>query len=502
MITKNKTKHRSKIILVVIAILGIFLLLYIFQNRISNFIALNTKSPKEYYAYIMNKRLDESIENIFDLSKQKKENASDSNVNTPISKTMSIDALFGNNFIYNLLNKTSTLDSVHTIGLDYRTQSKKDKKYALLDLHCNDNDLLNIMTQYDSQKKQFYLSIPELSEGTFFFSPDSSKNSSDSFLSHSNQKQDTKRLSKSKKIKLIKKYIHFYMNQIKSVTLERNVKLTSKHITKNTTKLSFSFTLKELLTSFNNLLEEVSYDSDIEDIIVSSNICSTSEYHSFLSLCTLGLNMYFHDKDMDGNIDCSIWVDDSGNIIGRNISVSYRNSKIIVAYKTLRKGSQIAYDGLLQYNASNDDCFKLTAKGSGRLDGFNFNGDLNTIINYQSQANSNKNSNYHGAFSYQIKDLFKLDKESLTLNGLLYQDTDIKHPYKIDFTYDRSDSSALFKAYKDDTKYMTIEVTQKKESEDSFQMQLDQSQIYDGLKGLLPYISSLDFSKLFNQLHE
>lgn len=498
---KKSSKYVFSVIVITIILISLF---YIYNNQITNYMALNTKSPKEYYAYVMkkntNQKIDELLNSLY-TSDNATNNAKPKDALSNSKSVLSFEALFGDDFLSKLFSGTSISHDANMIRkaeLKISNQTYKEYDNLLLQLSCNNNDFINFSALTNRNTKEMYFSIPELSDAfySFFNKPDDTTDTIDESLAKSKNINTKVTLTKSLVQKILTKYSSLIIDEVESVTLEKHINITTGNITENTAKLSFSFTFRDLLRILNNQIEELSYDSDMENLIISSGICdNSSEYRSYLSLSIIALNMYLHHKDMDGTTEFTLWVNEKGKIVAQNIKVSYHDAVFNYSSQLLQKSTKAAYNGNIKYMDSSNE-YALEYTGTGQLDGLSFDGSLDSTFHYTNYKDSSENINYNGSFHYSISNIIKKDAKSIKVNGLLYSKENRNQPFRINFHYDKPNKTAELQATKNNIDNLTIKMQQKKESLQTPEIPSKNSILYQGIDELLPFIHALNFDQL------
>jgi hypothetical protein len=452
----------------------------------------------------MKKNINQKIDQILDTSYNNNNATTITKSTDTLSDTknvLSFEALFSNDFMSEFFSGTSIpsdFSKIRKAELRISNQTYQGYDNLLLQFSCNNKDFIHFSALTNSNTKETYFSVPELSNTfySFFSESDDSTKITDEPLDNSKNKNSKVTVTKSLAQKLLTKYSYLIIDEVTSVKLEKQVKISSGNIAQNTAKLNFSFTFRDLLQILNNIIEELSYDTDIEDIVIASGICdNSSEYKSYLSLVIIALNMYLQDKDLDGKIEFSLWVNEKGSITAQNINVTYHDTVLDYSSKLLQKNTKAVYDSVIKYIDPINQ-YILAFTGNGQLDGLSFDGSLDATLHYSNNQDSSKNTDYYGSFHYAISNIIKKGAKSIKVNGLMYSKENKNQPLSINFSYDNTNKTSRLKATKNNIEYLTIKMYEKKESLVMPAIPSKSSTLYQGVDELLPFIHTLNFSNL------
>lgn len=368
----QKSKNKLLFLLLPLTILVIcIMLIYFYGNQIKNTVALATKTPKEYYSYVEHKSLKEKLPTI-------------------------------TNYLLNWNKKNKSTE--HTSSLSQLTY--------------DNTSLLSIYHNYEEENKGVYYQIPNLSSEWFSLTSPSSSDIVSQNIEKIEGVFNSNRLDEDLLKQLFTSYADFMIKEVNDVTMTRNINITINKKDISCTQLNYSYSINEFLTSIAALLQEASYDKDLEQLIVGTNLYDSSDYKSYLNLGAIGINMFSHYNQLDGTFDTTLWIDKKGTIIGRKLNFSNDSMKTTLQYQLYQKGHTIDYAVSLDYENSLDkQTLQWSLIGDGNLNGLSLTANGNTNISYNLNQKDGDHIDYIG--SYEINGKYLLNKKQLTLNGIL-----------------------------------------------------------------------------------
>lgn len=282
---------------------------------------------------------------------------------------VSIKAIFGQGLLK--LLGTEDLKSIEASVLSMQTD-KKSK--SIISLAANDQTFTTLNMLMDTDKELAYILIPELSKaylklstnpydelsGSMAFTPFTAKQLTD-FL---NNNPLTEELLN----KLLKKYTSIVINEVNDVTVAGSDKVIAGNVSANYTKLIVKIDEETALSIGEKVLTTAKEDKDLLNLLVAFKLCSKSEYNSRIQETLDFIEKKKADIPEDGTgkeavLTMNVYVDDKGNITGRDFSFEDNSEKINTlsfGYKTAKKDSDIGFDAWFTENGKDD--FNLSGK--------------------------------------------------------------------------------------------------------------------------------------------
>lgn len=258
----------------------------------------------------------------------------------------------------------------------------KDNNYeASVSSKINDKDLVSFKAYADDEN--FYLTIPDLTDEYIKVSKEYLTDNGFDFDAYMSSYESLP--SKDKLKSLTKNYLNVYLKNISKVKKEK-VKLEASGVTQSAYKLSYTLEDDKIKEMFKALAEEASNDKELKEVIrnfaeVSMGANSAGlgttvddimdDYDSLLKEMTDSID----DADFDGlTFTMSVYVDNSGNIIGRDINFSNDESEIVVNYAFTKKGKDVGILYAYDYDGSS-----VKFSGKGKLSGANLSGEFSLV---------------------------------------------------------------------------------------------------------------------------
>lgn len=409
-------KKKKLYIPVAILILLCAVVSVVFYPTITNAFAKLTMSPAKYYQLIEKSNQDKQIDKV---SKSYGEylDTYDKYVKDGMGSKMSLSATIDPSVATPL-----GLEGLGSIGITGESMFKDYKTQVDLGFVCNEINLTNMSMFMDVAKSEGYYLIPALNKAYLRIPYDQiydnelgAYNPMDvySFL-------DEKILSEEKFNSLSKKYLHLIISQLDKVTLTDKDSVTADGITQSYSKLSVDIDEKKALEINKSILTTASSDKELEEIVVNSKLLTSKEYQDGIASALEDITSQLEALTTQDNsvvVVMSIWVDNIGNIMGREFSVDGEPS--------FKMGYQKAIDGTkmgVKAWISEDNIDILTATGTLALKTSGVSGKINMNINQENAQPFNLTLNMENV-TYKYKDGFTL------LNG--------------DFTFTSESNSAI-----------------------------------------------------------
>lgn len=358
----NSTKEKShkKLITVFLALLIILsgsAAAYAFRGQIINTFERLTKTPAEYYAFVEKKNISQSMQDIRPYLGLLNQNTA-YNVKTNISINRdSLDSLLQNSLNASLSELEDEIGvPLNNFGINTYYGRKDNITNETITLRFNQVDLITAEFFINSVAKDFLVRIPELSKACLKISG----NDTSSGLSLS--KADIPTAAETSD--LLVRYGNIIIDNLTHVELIKNSSLQLDTLSADCTKLSVTITNDDAKNISEAMLKEAREDEYIIKLLPMFKI-TKDEYQKSVddSLTELKGTDVLLPKDFVMNV----YVDKSGNIIGRDIT----SSSAEFSYKLLSKGH---YDEFKMYlkNAPGTNLLEITGsktKTDGAYDG-------------------------------------------------------------------------------------------------------------------------------------
>ena len=372
-----KKKSSAKLIAAVVIIL---LLLsaaataFAFQAVLKNTIALMTKSPAEYYAYIEKNEINAATEKIKPLLKNTKlETAVKTSTNVTFDHD-TIDALLKGASGMGLSDLESNLGiTFKNLGLDGTVALKDKKIYGNLGLKLNDINIINAEIFMDTLKQEAMYRIPDLSPAFLKVSLTSAGIDTNDYMTL------IELLSSERSADLLQRYSNIVVDQINNVTLDKNVPVSQGTLTVNCNKLTVTIDSKNAKQIITSVLTEAKQDEFIFELLPSLNITKDEYIKSIEDLeAKLADEMNSSVSD-NSTIEMIVYVDSRGMILGRDFNMKENGRNIgSIGYTSLNKDNKDEFRIYLKDGQNN---MNIQGYGSQTKENDAYNGKLTLELN-------------------------------------------------------------------------------------------------------------------------
>lgn len=392
---KKKKKWYIPVALLIIAVAVVFAFFY---PTLANAFAKLTLSPAEYYQKIESSNQDKQIDK---LSKSygeyldSYEKYMKDGIGTKANITANIDSSIVSQF--GLAGLESVSISTDSMIKDYKTKSD-------LGLLLNGENIANISMLMDMGKQEAFYLIPGLNEAYLKMSYSDLYEGELASANPMNLYRilDEQTLSEKQLNQLLKKYINLVIKELDQVTETKNDKVTADGITQSYTKLSVKIDDKKAFEISKSVLTKASSDKELEDLLIKMNLLTSEEYHSKIKsgLEEIEYNLKNISTTEDNNtVIMSIWIDNKGNIMGRELVSEATDAPFQMGYQKAIDGTKMG----IRVWASQDKKEFLSATGTVSLKASGISGDIHMNLNQEGTSPLQLTVNIKDA-NYKYKD--------------------------------------------------------------------------------------------------
>jgi hypothetical protein len=317
-VTPPKKKSHKKLVAAIITLVLVLSLAgtaFAFQDTLMNSLALMTKSPDEYYAYVEKKSMEASIEKL----------TPSLNVNQDIAYEMSMDVTYDRETVDSLLQTalgTGIGDIESMIGIplerlsmDGIVASKNGDMYESFGLSLNQVDIVTFEILMNTLNQEFFMRIPELSPAYLRQSLDTGEFDSEKYT------EQLKLLTPERTADFLKRYTNIIADNMNEVELSKNEEVSVDALTANCTKLSITVDNESLYDITSAILKEAKEDEYIYDLLPLFEV-SESEFKDAVDEAQDSLKDSLESEmSDDSSLEMNVYVNDRGEIIGRDFEV-------------------------------------------------------------------------------------------------------------------------------------------------------------------------------------
>lgn len=351
------------------------ILFSIFSPSVINTIARVTLSPAKYYQKIEKANLEKQIDVLsehYGNYIEAYQNSIDNGTSTETSISTALDSTITTNLGLTGLNNIKATILSSSLGLN----SKASISFA-----CNDKDITSLDYYLDLDKEDFFIKVPDLNSAylktsftnaTMEPAPFRTKDIYEFF--------DNNSLTEELLNKLLKKYSIMAIEEVHNVIVKNGEKVTADNISSDYTKLTVEIDKKTSLSIADKILKTAKSDDELRDLFVKLKIYTKEEYETLIqdSLNDIAAEeANISDEDI---IIMTVWIDNKGNIMGRDFSYTEGKEKNSFGYKSVRNGTDLGIEAWL----TTEGIEILSGKGTLKLSLNGASGDVKFSYNDQS----------------------------------------------------------------------------------------------------------------------
>lgn len=497
----NKKKPKGKAILA-IAIIAVVLLgsIVAFANKGSfgNTLALLTKSPTKYYAYVEQKELDSGIDKFTDYYKLSLDQYNKQNT-TGLAQDINLKFTVNSGFA-----SMVGLNNFESLQANISTQSKAGNAKAFIDFLYNNTSFISMDYYMNTEDNTMYLTIPELSNAYLVFSFNqfmaetgdiSYPFSFNDYMTNMQSILSSDALSANGLNALLKKYSSIIVENINQVTLEKDVAVTASNIDSKYTKITVEISETDANNIALAILNEAKNDKVLMDLFTILEICNEDEYPVLIDSAIADINSNKESiLDSSEVLLMNVYVDGSGNIMGREFTTNRTEDNSSLGYYITRKGSKFGFTGWLSENEIN--IFDFTGSATYKNNGFTGNSTLsyseyNDI--YGDYATSSINIAFEDA---------KITSDKGYVNGKYTITSDLLAGASLKLTCTSNDNQqkALLNVSYGGLDAASLEIVYKEGIYKDFEFPSSDVESYDALNDIFSYMATVDLDGFITRL--
>lgn len=426
-------KKKGLILKVIIGIVVVFLIggIVVFsQPTLRNSLYLTVLSPKSYYISTELKNVKKLAENFGDSYEKRVEKLNSQKEGAKRSKTeMKFD-------MNEQLTTAWGIDEILPIGLlvDSRSDLQKSKGQVSFECTIGKEKLIGADMLMDLGQEgdgDIYMQVPQLSSAYMHTSQKeiSEEDEETKKIMEKYQKSYTNYLNNPTTKKFVSNLIIRYGKLIfetpEEVSIEKKAEYSVNNMKKDMTKVTVCITASDAKAWCGKIVEMARNDKELKNEMIRLEICEEDEYSKLIDEME---KIFKEDEEKDtGKLVMDVWVDNRGNILGREISVFDGDKKESGFYYLTDKQDGMDYLEISLYDLEDNTTFVI--KGSGKEEESGYKGEAvlesNEGSSTKTRANlsfdkikpiDDKGSAYNGNFTLQF-DSFAGGKLQLTLTG-------------------------------------------------------------------------------------
>lgn len=467
---ENGKKSKKKIIIpaaIGVGVAAVGLVGFLMKDKILNVVNKNFQSPTEYYQKVESDNLEKSL----DIIEDRYDRAFGLMKNGNYGKKATIKVELGDTLKSLLASYAPEINSLDSAAVRVGALVEDSAYTVEYAADVNDTQILSCDLFMDLADSKSYITVPELSDSYLDLSSaiasvqESSKDAMALYTQCMEIMPETKEVTQ-----LLKNVTETLYKGMGEATKEE-AKLEAAGISAKYTKLSVSADgkamgniLKDELKvlkddeMINNLLE------DVEDV---SEENLTEEYTSSMDLLIKQIEAGNMDS-FQGTLTMDIYVDDEGDIAGREIEFSYDDRKISYHCLNPQSGGKMGTD--FAFGVDGKDYFALTGSGDVSNDGVSGEYTLNISGDEKSST-----------LDFKTKD-FKISEDGY-LSGTISVSMPEYSGYAFNVTLDQkeTESSIRFALEVSGAEWAAVTLETEESNDLSFKQPEDSDMVYDAM---------------------
>ena len=343
-----KRKKRRKVLAFLVILLLILsaaaVAAYAYQDTLLNALALYTKSPADYYAYVEKKAIGESVDNLIPyLNFSTQDVAYDVSTDVTFNRE-TLDSLMQSSMGISLTDLESSIGlPIENIGLDVLFGYNNNLLNETLGLRLNQVELITLELLMDTTKQELYMRLPGLSDAYLKQSLANGETASSTYT------EQLKLMTTDRNADVLYRYGNIIVDYVTQVTSDKNTILTLDTLERNCTKLTVTITKEDMNNMTLAVLDEASEDAYFLDMLPMFEM-TKAEYQK--SISDMKAEVEASDNTLPSeSIQMLVYVDSFGNIIGRELGA--KDSLASFGYTSLINDSYQEFNVYLKDEVGN-----------------------------------------------------------------------------------------------------------------------------------------------------
>lgn len=418
----QKKRSKAPIMIAVVALLLIAFsaTAFAFGKKARNSLAMLTKSPAEYFTYVVDKSVDQSMDKVtkhLDASGVGQDIAVESSVKLSYDKD-TVSALLQSSMGMTIENFEALIGiPLDSVGFDIIVALEDKDLYEKLGLNFNNIDIITAEIFMDNL--EMMIRLPELSPAYLIQSLDMGKYGADSvdmdLINHALEV-----LSSDKTADFIRRYVSIVTAEIKDVELSKGKDLTVGDITVKANLLTASLTDETLYNIATKILEEAKDDEYILDLLPLFDM-SEEDYQYEINYLLEDVKSYLTDLDKEEVLLIDLYVNSDGEGLGYHMTFKDSGSDTFeLAFSNVEDNNKGEYEFYMTDSYSQDG-LKLSGNhlirngaytGSAVIDIIStYNPNMSFTIKYDDIKYATKNNHLYAYGNINISSLMMMGME-------------------------------------------------------------------------------------------
>lgn len=466
-------------------------------TRVSNFVKEKTQSPVEYYRMVEKNNRDAAVKNL------------DQQLSEALSK-FSGEAQSGTVDV-NLQAGDAMKPVFNHVGLDeFSIHTKYDTKDGATNstsiVKANKKEAFTLNQYSDMKTGEMYLQIPEASEDYVGLKEGTLETQGGEILkSYEITKSICKELSQGGVIKkLLTKYSDILIDRVETVKKTQG-KLEANKVSQSCTKLTVTLESKEAQEIAKAIVKELKEDKDIKKIIQGVDKNSYDEYSLLIDYMEEEMQRAKDSKAKE-KLMMDVYVNDSGVIVGRELTLSSMEKKYSIRQFNVLDGNKVG--SLME--VENPEGVIVSVKGKGTLKENKLSANITVSVDESLNDNPDVITDTKDMITLSIKDVDIEKAKKGESSGTYKLSTDKIKPlalYSVGFKLsgNAKKSKTVIDLYSGKTSMFTMTIAYKEADKvGTITNPAKGKQVYEITEEeqLAEYVSKIDLSKFANDLKE
>lgn len=489
---RKKPKGKFIALLVVLAVVFVgAITAYTNRNVLANTIARMTKSPAEYYAFVEQKGINTSIDQLT-VAYDKALATYDEQITKGVGQDSSLKFTL-NPDITGMLG----LGNFESVEAFITSFGKEGNSKSNVKLSYNGTSLISTDFFMNADTSDMFLTIPELSSAYLLFSFDEIMSASGAYpdgFSYSEYMEDFQNLLKEDSLspatlnKLLKKYSSLIVNNINNVTVEKESEYTASDISSSFTTIKAEISDEDIYNIGMAILNEAKNDQVIKDLCKTLDICTEEEYNNAIAEAISELEATKESLVHENPIVMNVYVDKTGKVMGREFKTTDEADNTSIGYYSTQKSNDLGFTLWV----SEDDTKIFDVSGKATAKGKSYNGTC-TVSIVDDTTTSTFDIDFENAGVVEDKGY---------INGTYTISSNEIPGMKIvfDCNADQKQQQIIIKVMYSGMEAATLEITGKEIAYEDFSFPADSEQIFDGMTDMDAYLSTVDYEGFITKL--
>lgn len=341
-------KSRVAILIAIVAVLLITFsaTAFAFGDKAKNALAMITKSPAEYFAYVVDKSIDESMDKMtkyMDVSGVGQDIAVETSAKLSYDKD-TVSALLQSSLGMTIEDFEALIGiSLDSVGFDIIVALQDKEIYEKLGVTLNSIDIITAEIFMDNVADEMMIRLPELSPAYLIQSLDISEYGVDS-VDMDGLNEALRILNSDKTEDFVKRYTSIVTAEVQDVELSKGQDFTVGDLTVKANLLTVSLSNETLNKIATKVLEEAKDDEYILDLLPLF-ATSKEDYQYEINNALEDLKSYMTNLDDEELVVIDLFVNSDGKKLGYNLTFKeHGENHLKLGYSNIEKNNKGEYE--------------------------------------------------------------------------------------------------------------------------------------------------------------